>query len=1139
MKVPIAHFLGIAMVLLGSLTAQGQFALYNNATNLGGGTYRLTQNQGSQRGAMWRLGLFDTSENWEMRAEVRFGGNNNGADGMAFVLKTTGSGNIGGGGGLMGYGGSAAIDPSVIIEMDTYQGGGAGDPWYDHIGIQKNGSTDHTGADVLDGPVAAIPGNGNIENNNYHDLRVTFDATTLEMVVYFNCVERLATEIDIEGILGTNMMQWGFTAATGGASNSHRVRNAEWFTESELNVSDVEACPGEPVALAAPAAWTDPIWNPAIGLSETTGNNVTAAVDETTVYTIAYEDVCGGIAEDSLTVSVPDLPLPNFPSDTVLCNGTSIELSNGPWPAGTFGTWEDGSTAVLRTIAAPGIYTLSVEDGATSCGVDYTIDVTATTIPVFDLGADFAFCSNEEATFDLGIVDPSFDVFWNGTLGNETYTTTQEETIVLDWNGSGCSLSDTINVSHHPTYAVAFDEDPIVLCLNETVNVSAFDAGWTGSNVQWNWNDGTNNNNVNASNPGNYAVEITTDQCLFTYDFDVLDSENQGIELGADILLCADESETILSNYAAENTLWISGGTAEGINALGTIVEGASETVIVEIAIGACIDRDTLEVVHVPQFNSEIASPQVLCLNDSLLLDAQPGADAYAWSAGENSNDLWIYTAGNYTVSMSIGGCLFEDDIIVQPSANTGIDLGSDAIICDGQIMNLSSGYEADETSWWENGVNVGNASSWTVTNMDAIIVAEVTVGLCVERDTVSFDYAPVFDAGLPPNLALCNGDSTLVAANAGAESYAWSSGQLASSLWINSPGTYSLTIPVQGCEYTTDIAVQNVPLPIFDLGSDQTICEGQSIQFSTGLPNADLTVWSNGADTAAITVGAAGVFEVEVTENGCSFTDAVTLDVQSLPVFDLGDDQMLCSDEFASLYIYPLPEEAEVTWSTGNVQPSIEVNAPGAYSALVDWNGCTWTDEVLVDRAVPVLIDIVEPLSFCEGGELVVSAENPSNLFPISYNWSNGETTPAVVIDRQGFYTVVAANACDTVSKSFEVTLDYCECPVYVPNAFTPDNDGVNDLFLPILGCTTQEYRLEIYNPWGALVFATEDPAKGWYGQVYGQVNDDLESSEMSGYYAQNTVYNWRLVYRLEADEFSLVSPPPIELRGYVHFVH
>jgi len=1138
MKLPITQFLWIAMVMIGNLSVQGQFTLHNNATNIGDDCYRLTQAQPSQRGAIWKTGLFDANESWEMQAEVLFGGNNSGADGMAFVLKAPSSGFIGGLGGLMGFGGffgAPAIEPSVIIEMDTYQGGAQGDPFYDHIGIQKDGSNNHFGGDMIAAPVAAIPGNGNIENNNYHDLRVTFDATTLELVVYFDCVERITATVDVVDILGTSSIKWGFTAATGGATNTHRVCNAQWITPAESELIDSETCPSDPVELEVPGDWINPVWSPGDGLSATTGSTVTATVESTTVYTIQYEDICGETFEDSLVVSVPELPAANLPADSTICNGEAIELTNGPWPTGITGTWEDGSTAAIRSIDSAGEYDLTIEDTATGCSVVNAISIAATTIPVFDLGADFAFCSNSEASFDLGSVDPAFDIYWNGELGADTYTTTNEETIVLDWNGLGCSLSDTISVSMHPTYSVAFDENPLVLCLNETVNVPALDAGWTGSNVQWNWNNGTNNNNVTVSSPGNYAVEITTDQCLFSYEFDVLDSENQGIDLGADILLCADDSETLISNYAAENTLWISGGSAEGINALGTTVTGSTETVVVEIEIGLCVERDTVEVVHVPLFNSEIVTPQVLCLNDSLLLAAQMGADAYAWQNGENTNELWIDAAGSYTVSMSLDGCLFEDDIIVQPSANSGVDLGADLVICDGEVLNLTSGYAADETTWWENGASVGNGSSWNVTNMDATIISEVTVGLCVERDTVSIDYAPVFDAGLASNLSLCNGDSTLVSANPGAPSYEWSSGQFASSLWINSPGTYTLTIPVQGCQYTTDVVVQNVPLPIFDLGPDQIICEDQSIEFSTGLPNADLTAWSNGADTAAITVNAAGTFEVEVTENGCSYADTIVLGVQDLPIFDLGVDQMLCPDESAALYIYPLPEEADVTWSTGNVQSSIEVNSPGTYSALVNWNGCTWTDEVIVDRAAPVLIDIVEPLSFCEGGELIVSAENETNLFPIGYNWSNGETTPAIVIERQGFYTIVAANACDTVSKTFEVQLEYCECPVYVPNAFTPDNDGVNDLFLPVLGCAAQEYRLEIYNPWGTLVFVTEDPEKGWYGQV----NFGLDDSAMSGYYAQNTVYNWRLVYRLETDESSLISPAPIEMRGHVHFVH
>ena len=270
------------------------------------------------------------------------------------------------------------------------------------------------------------------------------------------------------------------------------------------------------------------------------------------------------------------------------------------------------------------------------------------------------------------------------------------------------------------------------------------------------------------------------------------------------------------------------------------------------------------------------------------------------------------------------------------------------------------------------------------------------------------------------------------------------------------------------------------------------------------------------------------------VTENGCSAEDEVNVSVQALPEFDLGEDQQLCPEEEAYLYIYPLPEEATVSWSTGSSASSITATSPGVYSALVNWNGCVWTDDVIIERAAPIIIDIVEPLKFCEGESMVVTAANPPNLFPIAYNWSNGLQAAAITIDRPGLYAVTAQNACDSITKNFEVNLEYCECPVYVPNAFTPDNDGANDLWLPVLGCEPSAYRLEVFNTWGELIFATEDATAGWYGQV----EENPESAEHSGYYTRSNVYHWRMSIVFPAEE-SPLTPARLTYEGHVHVVH
>ncbi len=1128
-------FHSLAVCLLWQVHAQSN-TLHGNAIDLGNECYRLTNSSSYQRGSVWYAGTVDVSQSWEMTADVYLGTtNNSGADGMVFVLRSSDASELGGNGGRMGYGGNSAnrIEPSIGVQMDTYEGGNHADPWYDHLAIHRDGSVNHNSADALADPVPALLSFGNIENDTDYSLRVTYNATTQVLKVYWNCVERLSEVVDIEGIIGTNEVKWGFTAATGFFNNQHRVCNAQWNAMEEIIAPEVTACSGEPVDLTVSDFALNPIWSPATGLSSTNGNTVTATLDASQIYTVTYEDVCETEYTLSIEVDVAELPNPGLPSDTVACDASVLILNNGPWPAGIIGTWDDGSTDQAFTVSGAGNYTLTLEETESGCSTSASVDVVAIDLPDLSLGDDQVVCPDEAVNFDFSGYDSNLSYTWNGLPGSYTYSTTQMGTLILEWGLSLCSASDTIELSNHPSYSVNWEENPLVLCLDDVQTVSALDITWDGEAVSWLWNDGTNENTLDIDEAGLYSVEITTPNCTFTYDLDVEDSPNQGVDLGADVLLCDSESVTFDSGYPASATTWISGGVASGTQATSTTVFAESATVVAEVSIGACAEFDTVEVVHVPFFDAGLPDALDLCLNDSVELIAQSGADAYTWSNDIDAAAQWVSAVGLYSVESEVNGCVFIDEIAVNPSANAGVFLGPNTVACNGEEVILASGYAASETEWWVNGSPEGNSPTWTVLNEDATIIAEVTVGECVERDTVSIDYAPVFNTGLPDSFPLCNGDSIWVSANVGATVYEWSSGDSTSGIWIDSPGNYTLTTPVQGCQYSTTVSVYNVPLPVFELGEDLTLCDGESAILSTELATADAILWSDGSSEPTLEVASTGTYSVVVTENGCSSEDAVSITVQALPIFDLGPNQQLCPDEEAYLYIYPLPEEASFSWNIAHYEPTLTTSSPGMYTALVNWNGCLWTDEVIVERAAPLFIDIAEPLSFCEGESMVVSGENPPNLFPVNYSWNNGETTPAIQINRQGIYEVTAANACDTISKTFEVTLEYCGCPIYVPNAFTPDNDGANDLFQPVLSCEPESYLLEIFNSWGEIIFATDDPETGWFGQV----EEDPSSTDYSGYFTRSNVYHWRIEVQFPDDEN---SPPSarLEFQGHVHMI-
>jgi gliding motility-associated-like protein len=182
--------------------------------------FQLTEAQNGQVGSVWYQNKLVLTENFDFEFELYFGTKDqNGADGIGFVLQpiSTGEGSQGEGMGFQG------IRPSVVVEYDTWQNIPF-DPAYDHIAILRDGDHRHNG-NTLAGPVQASATNPNIEDGRFHSTRLVWNAFTLTLTVYFDGVLRASYSGDLVNTVfgGNPNVFWGFTSATGGANNVHRV----------------------------------------------------------------------------------------------------------------------------------------------------------------------------------------------------------------------------------------------------------------------------------------------------------------------------------------------------------------------------------------------------------------------------------------------------------------------------------------------------------------------------------------------------------------------------------------------------------------------------------------------------------------------------------------------------------------------------------------------------------------------------------------------------------------------------------------------------------------------------------------------------------------------------------------------------
>lgn len=779
----------------------------------------------------------------------------------------------------------------------------------------------------------------------------------------------------------------------------------------------------------------------------------------THTYTTAGTYTVKLIAIDSLTCNIKDsvfmtvyvLPPPSdpFPQDTLLCPGNSMILD--ALNPGAVYSWNDASTLQTLNVSASGVYWVDIEkDG---CEIRDSIQVNS--LNSISLGNDITACDTAVIQLDAGVSGASY--LWSTNETSQTINVTSSGIYYVDVSSSGCTLTDTIEVTLISFPAVNLGNDT-TLCPGNTITLDGGNPG-----ASYNWSTSQTSQQISVSSAGTFWLIASNGTCSSSdsiiIDYAIPLSSNN------DTSLCTGQQLTLQATGSG-TLLWNTGSTANSITV------DTSGIFWVQSNDNGCTQTDSITVNFLALPVVSLGIDTTLCPGQDLLLSAlNPGA-YYNWSTGSTDSMITVSAVGMYYVTAFAGSCSASDTINI--SYDPELSLGSDEDLCDGETLTISAPIAGNSYLW-----STGEISQdIDVTVSDQYIVT-VTTNICVQTDTINviFHALPVVDIG--DDSTACEGTPiTLDAGNAGMD-FLWSDSTTTQTINPLISSTYIVTVTdVNGCTGTDDAIIIFLDNPDANLGADQVLCNGDVYTLNANNPGMDY-LWSDGSTGPAVDVTADGTYILTVSNQFCIDTDTMTATFIAAPVFDLGADTLLCPGE--TLVLTVSDPGSTYLWNTGSTDSTLTVSQTGIYIITVDNGACSVSDSISVE--IPVFNNIIAEESLCNG--LMIQLNAPATGG--TYLWSTGEVTPSIIVADSGLYWVdTDIGRCER-RDTIHVTGTAGFSIVYMPNAFTPNEDGVNDM-LTGQGLGLTDFSLQIYNRWGARIYASKEPGSGWDGNYEGE---------------------------------------------------
>lgn len=397
---------------------------------------------------------------------------------------------------------------------------------------------------------------------------------------------------------------------------------------------------------------------------------------------------------------------------------------------------------------------------------------------------------------------------------------------------------------------------------------------------------------------------------------------------------------------------------------------------------------------------------------------------------------LYVKESGNYTVK--INGCQVTDSIGVFFTSEPNLDLGNNHVLCNGEQISLNATSENATYRWLLNGTDIGFAQSQLpVVAPGGQYIAIVDVAGCgIYSDTVNITFnnytAPAFELG--PDTLLCPKEIfTLSAKVQGATSYVW--------------GTKGLDLE--------DEANQNIGVDSF------------------------IRITSQGRYWAFVKVA-----------NLCEVVDTTIVRYRGNKQLNFNDTALcqgavllLDADFGTGIYKWEATPPQRDDQNNTN-QSTYYIYSPGFFTVTATVGHCVFRDSLHVVFNDTLQMSLPKDTTLCQGETFIIKP----TVNTTDFLWQDGSSGATFTALTTGMYRITATNGCGSDTASMNIIFEPCPCALLLPNAFTPNGDGLNDNFRPLHACDMEQYSMTIFNRYGERIYFSTDPLQGWDGKIKGK---------------------------------------------------